>query len=89
MKFKRRKTDSGFLYIFRCPGCNTNHTFDVSDGEWSFDGDWDNPTFSPSLNLLPQGGRCHLFVKKGIIEFLGDCRHSLCGQKVPMLEMPE
>jgi len=89
MKFKRRKTDKGFLYIFWCPGCLTNHTFDVRDGEWEFDGDWENPTFSPSLNLIPQGGRCHLFVKKGIIEFLGDCKHHLCNQNVPMVELPE
>jgi len=89
MKFKRRKTDKGFLYIFWCPGCRANHTFDVRDGEWEFDGDWENPTFSPSLNLIPQGGRCHLFVKNGIIEFLGDCKHHLCGQHIPMVELPE
>ena len=89
MKFKRRRTENGFLYIFYCPGCHQDHTFDVRPGQWEFDGDWENPTFSPSLNLLPQGGSCHLFVRNGIIEYLNDCRHHLCGQNVPMEEIPE
>lgn len=84
MKFKRRKTDKGFLYIFWCPGCQETHTFDVRDGEWEFDGDWENPTFSPSLNLV---GKCHLFVRNGIIQFLPDCKHYLAGKDVPLPEM--
>jgi hypothetical protein len=87
MKFKRRKTDNGFLYIFYCPGCGVDHTFDVREGEWTFDGDWENPTFNPSLNLIPQGGFCHLFVKNGIIQYLNDCGHHLRGQDVPMVDM--
>lgn len=83
MKFKRRKTEDGFLYIFHCPGCNTTHTFDVREGEWTFDGDWENPTFSPSL-ALPN---CHLFVRDGIIDFLGDSKHHLAGKKVPMVDI--
>ena len=89
MILKRRKTDLGFLYIFWCPACQEQHTFDVRDGQWEFNGDWDKPTFQPSLNLLPHGGRCHLFVKDGIIEFLGDCHHHLRGKDVPMVDHPE
>ena len=84
MILKRRKTDRGFLYIFWCPGCNTEHNFDVRDGEWEFDGDWEKPTFSPSL-ALP---RCHLFVRKGVIEYLGDSKHHLAGKDVPMQHIP-
>ncbi len=83
MKFKRRKTEDGFLYIFYCPGCHTYHNFDVREGGWTFDDNWDNPTFSPSL-ALPN---CHLFVRNGIIDFLGDCKHHLAGQKIPMVEL--
>ena len=88
MKLKRRKTQNGFIYIFWCPGCNEQHTFDVRPGEWEFNGNWDNPSFSPSLNLLPQGGRCHLFLKDGIIDFLGDCNHHLNNQKIPLVDFP-
>lgn len=83
MKFKRRKTENGFLYIFYCPGCRTVHSFDVRNGEWTFDGDWDNPTFSPSLSLP----NCHLFVRNGIIEYLKDSKHHLAGQNIPMVDM--
>lgn len=33
-------------YIFRCPGCGDTHT--VSD-KWTFNGDYEKPTFSPSI----------------------------------------
>ena len=33
-------------YTFRCPGCGDTHT--VSDN-WSFNKDYDKPTFSPSI----------------------------------------
>ena len=89
MKLKRRKTDRGYIYMFYCPACMENHTFDVRENEWTFDGNWENPSFSPSLNLIPHGGRCHLFVKNGIIEYCGDCRHHFSGQNIPMVEYPE
>lgn len=55
---------------------------------WSFNGDLDRPTFSPSILVYPshKQGRCHSFVRDGKIEFLGDCDHALKGQTV---ELPE
>lgn len=32
-------------------------------------------------------GVCHFFVADGVIDFLGDCTHSLAGQKVPMADI--
>lgn len=55
---------------------------------WSFNGDVNNPTFSPSLLVfkdLPEQ-RCHSFVTDGKIQFLSDCFHDLAGQTV---ELPE
>ena len=89
MKLKRRKVSDGYLYLFFCPACQVAHTFHVGKDLWTFDGNWEAPTFSPSLNLLPQGGRCHLFLKDGIIDFLGDCHHHLNNQKVPLVDFPE
>lgn len=34
-------------------------------------------------------GNCHSFIRKGIWEFLGDCEHSLAGQNVPMVPLPD
>jgi hypothetical protein len=80
----------GAVYSFPCPGCKSNHAFHVRiDGghpSWTFDGDIDRPTVSPSI--LVTGGesdmRCHTFIKAGKIEFLSDCSHSLAGTTVVM-----
>jgi hypothetical protein len=91
-------------YMARCPGCDTCHYIGVSKplsngAQWSFNGNPDAPTFSPSLLILT--GRavdptfvrekgdppevCHSFIRDGQWQFLGDCTHHLAGQTVPML----
>jgi hypothetical protein len=42
---KLRKADDG-RYLFYCEGCGGLHAF---DDRWTFNGDLDKPTFSPSL----------------------------------------
>jgi hypothetical protein len=53
--------------------------------EWTFNGDFVSPTFSPSI--LVTGGeniRCHSFVEEGKIRFLDDCNHALAGKTVQL-----
>jgi len=77
---------------FHCPGCKSGHAFMVYDGSgkgWTFNGDAKRPTFNPSLVVEMSGPtgdvrRCHLFVRDGQIQFLGDCDHDLKGKTVPM-----
>lgn len=74
---------------FYCPGCNRRHTV---TNEWEFDGNYDAPTFSPSV--LTWGSpwenyRCHSFVRNGSIEFLSDCTHALAGQTVALPPLPD
>ena len=66
-----------------CPGCKTHHVFDE---RWTFNGDYENPTFSPSMlcNANCQRTRCHSFVRNGKIEFLSDCAHELAGQTMDL-----
>lgn len=80
--------------LFECPGCGCLHRFTVEQpGDpkpspcWTWNGDWERPTFSPSL-LYPGGPhpRCHSFVRAGRIQFLSDSTHALAGQTVAMLE---
>ncbi len=83
-------------YVFWCPGCEELHQFDSG---WTFDGNMESPTISPSL--LTRWTRtdqdetaikdmvCHLFLKAGVLQFLGDCTHGLAGQSVPLPEIPE
>lgn len=76
-----------------CPGCGYPHHFptdnsNVVDGRvhrWSFNGDGDLPTFTPSMNVI---GRCHSFVTAGRIQFLADSKHKLSGQTVELPDWP-
>lgn len=72
-------------HVILCPGCGYWHLFDK---RWSFNGDEQKPTFSPSMLVFPNlpEKRCHSFVRDGKIEFLDDCFHNLKGQTV---ELPD
>ena len=88
--------DSGWLVF--CPACQCGHKFDK--GRWTFNGDTEKPTFSPSMLIRvgpmptvpagrPDAGKirvCHSFVREGRIEFLSDCTHPLAGQT---LDLPD
>ena len=92
---------------FWCPGCGSAHAV-CTHGDrakrpvWTWDGNVDAPTISPSINIRtgprptvpvdrPDAGRidvCHSFVRGGSIEFLGDCTHTLAGKTVPLPDWP-
>jgi len=80
-------------YQFECPGCKSEHMFSTnlkfSPISWEFNGDINNPTFSPSLLVWRSEPtlRCHSFVKDGKIQFLGDCYHELKGQTIDLPEI--
>ena len=79
----------GSHYLFDCPGCKCLHVVYVTTPgrpHWTFKGDLDRPTFSPSLLVswtefdVPKV--CHSFIRDGKIQFLNDCTHPLKGQTV-------
>ncbi len=81
------------VLVFWCPGCQAYHRYVTEPLEgytgpvWEWNGDMETPTLSPSLLVNYHDGRqCHLFVRAGMIEFLGDCYHDLRGQTVSMEE---
>ena len=81
-------------YHFYCPGCEQVHQIRAKGPEprWTFNGDLDKPTFSPSYLLTSDYGTdrkkrvCHSFIRDGKIQFLGDCTHKLAGKTV---EIPD
>jgi len=88
--------DEDGVLIFWCPGCQGYHGVwtgkpnDLTGANWSWNRDRVKPTFSPSI-LVNKGvniGRCHSFVRDGMIQFLGDCDHNLKGQTVPLIPDP-
>lgn len=78
-----------------CPGCGGMHRI-PTDGSrgWSWNGDFENPTISPSISVTwPHRGsgtitkKCHFFIKNGKIDFCGDCTHDMNNKKgVEMIE---
>lgn len=109
MKARRVNDVAGRFYAvsFKCPGCKMDHTLptqetasDMATARWHFNGDYERPTFSPSINAhgalnfdepderkdwMPDA-ICHSFVTDGHIRFLDDCTHSLRGHTV---EIPD
>lgn len=80
-------------YLVDCPGCKNSHlVYMTGKVKWSFNGNMDKPTFSPSLLVNgdlsnPSSPRCHSFIRNGVWEFLPDCTHELAGKKVKMIEV--
>lgn len=93
---------------FHCPGCKCGHgvwtekwikDHDTNGNPiygpiWSFNGNMDKPTFSPSILVTIGHGEkpsdvCHSFVRDGMIEFLGDCTHELAGKAVEMEDIKD
>ena len=97
---KRWEGDGEAGVNFWCPGCNRVHSI-RSEGprsNWGFNGDYEKPTFTPSVLVTRpakpdapesfkeyrEGIVCHSFVTNGQIQFLGDCTHKLANQTVPL-----
>lgn len=82
---------------FLCPGCaelggSGLHLLPVTPNErasWTWDGNLEAPTVSPSILTRHGEGVCHSFLRAGVFEFLGDCTHSLAGKQVPMPDLGE
>ena len=93
-KLAKVTSEVGGGLMFYCPGCRLHHYFRIERGPkwngepvWSWNGDMDKPTFSPSLGInMGKDCQCHLFVRDGKIEYLGDCYHELAGQTI---ELPD
>lgn len=99
-KLHERRFPSDSWFTFYCPGCKHGHHYEVP--RWSFNGNYDKPTFAPSLRMFtpqskdPVDGTaiqektiCHLHLRDGRIEFCNDCDHDLKGQTVDMVPFPE
>ncbi len=94
MKVKEIKDSNGahHSWAIKCPGCGYYHLF---DSRWSFNGNLEMPTFSPSMKSWIEVGDpkrqivCHSFVANGKIQFLSDCAHELRGQTIDLPEISE
>lgn len=94
------------VYEFKCPGCGHLHCFYTKESNyvhaWEFNGNMDNPTFTPSLlnrngkyadpNFIDTGNistQCHLHVTNGKIQYCQDCTHSYNGKIIDMVDFED
>lgn len=78
-------------HLVWCPGCDELHGLAVDSKErpsWTWNGDPDKPTYSPSLLVRGQT-QCHSFIRDGQWIFLNDCDHPLAGKTVPIPDLPD
>jgi hypothetical protein len=82
LDLKRPNGEFGAHAIY-CKGCDNYHAFDSG---WTFNGDYEKPTFSPSMlvNQSHPERRCHSFVTDGKIQYLSDCFHQYAGQTLEL-----
>lgn len=92
MKEIIRKTNSGG-HIHWCDGCEELH---LVPHDWMFNGSYLEPEFNPSVKHTwnyTEDGRpdrvCHYFIRKGQIEYCGDCFHSLAGQTLQLRDLED
>lgn len=98
-------------YMIFCPACRSGHLFNTTPNlpngvggkrpAWAFDGNLEEPTFSPSMLVTTNDpshphhqpraafSRCHSFVTAGKIQFQRDCTHPLAGTTVDLPDWEE
>lgn len=74
-------------YFHWCPGCE--HMHPLPDQGWTFNGDLERPTFSPSFKQHLRGNAvCHYILTDGVLNFCNDSHHALAGKSVPLPVLP-
>lgn len=83
-------------YMWYCPACEEMQPLPDS---WTFDGNLELPTFSPSFKhewdqgpldprRKPGHYICHYIVTNGQVAYCSDSTHALAGQTIPMPDLP-
>jgi hypothetical protein len=71
----------GGRLLFMCPGCKEMHQVTVGDGpgpRWGFNGDYDRPTFTPSVLV-----RGHKVIRDEAGKWTGEWERDASGNPVP------
>lgn len=95
MRTKEYTEGTGYYFIM-CPACKVHHTIWTKEKErpnWKFNGDFEKPTFSPSVRIqwtdheTETKEQCHFFIVNGNIQFESDCTHELKGKTLPLIDL--
>jgi hypothetical protein len=95
-KYTNNENDSYYVIVFYCPACGRCHPYSLGEPKqgrpvWNFNGNWESPTFTPSLRVLhPYGAtECHVNITDGYIYYHSDCPHSYANKVVPLQDITE
>ena len=84
---KLRRATTGLMHW--CPACEEMHPL---PNTWTFDGNLESPTFSPSFKHSSTNAGsnavCHYVLTAGVLYYQGDCTHVMAGQSVPLPDLP-
>ena len=87
---------TGADFLFWCPGCEQHHGVwttksNANGARWTFNGNMVEPSFNPSFLIRgdEKSPRCHSIIKAGLIMFLSDSSHKLCGKTVKLKPIDE
>lgn len=72
--------EGGVAYV--CPACRTPHVVPTGAGGWRFNGDYESPSFDPSMDFVAIG--CHSTVTDGVAHFADGSK--CAGQHLPILD---
>jgi hypothetical protein len=65
-----------------CLACKTYHLFDK---RWTHNGDFDKPTFTPSMHVnAGQFDSCHSFLTDGVWHYCSDSKHEYAGRSLAL-----
>jgi hypothetical protein len=84
---KLRRGAAGYFHW--CPACEEMHPLPDT---WSFDQNFNLPTFSPSFKHestnAGSNAVCHYTLTGGILNYHNDCTHAMMNQQVPLPDLP-
>lgn len=83
--------DDGKIWkIFYCEGCEYHHRIQLNiafEPHFSFDGNNEYPTFSPSMIIKYKDDViCHFKITDGMIQYSEDSKHMFAGLTIPLSE---
>jgi hypothetical protein len=91
VKLKEYKSpdEKSSAWVFFCLPCGRSHPYSVP--RWTFNGDVERPTFTPSLRILDgnNGTACHVNITDGKIIYHGDCPHSYANKVIDLPDVDE
>ncbi len=69
-------------WLIRCPGCQSIHFLDRDI--YAFNGDYENPSFSPDAYAGYDLLVCNFAVADGNMHYTAKCTHKLANTAVPL-----